>query len=197
MTKEIEELDLGRFKDCIDKSRLIPNSDGSYDYDGNLDFDKMDLKSLEEIPIRFRKVKSYFICRSNQLTNLKGSPKIVGGGFYCSRNQLISLQYAPLEIEDIFSCWGNNLLSIAHATKIGNYLDFSLKNPFKITDEVISSVKRMSYEQQMAELKFFDENDFEASKMFQDVLDDLGINYGKRTEFKNLIKENNFGYLVG
>ena len=193
--KEKEDLDLGRFSEKIYKPFLISNSDGTYDYNGDLNFSNMDLKSLKEIPIRLRnvsgdfncyenqltnlegaplKVGGHFRCYKNQLTNLEGSPLEVGGFFVCLKNKLISLQYAPLEVGRSFYCYKNNLLSNFHLADVKHKFD-SYPNSFIITEKAIEAVKQMTHEQQMSELKFFDEHDSEASKKFQSILDTLGI----------------------
>ena len=59
------------------------------------------LKSLRGIS--FGHVSGNFICASNQLTSLEGSPQTVGGGFYCQGNDLTSLEGAPQKIGGIFS----------------------------------------------------------------------------------------------
>jgi hypothetical protein len=217
MIKEIRNLDLGRFSGKIKKSKIILNSDGTFDYKGDLTFGLMNLKSLTEISIRFRKVSGDFFCSSNELTSLEGSPLEIGGHFNCFDNELInlegaplkvggyfncisnlliSLQYAPLKVVGNFQCWNNNLLSKGCSSVLvnGSY-DFN-PNPLKITDEVIETVKQMTYDQQMSELKFFDENDLNASKMFQEVLDSLGVEYGThRKEMRNIVKDLNLGHL--
>jgi len=207
MKKEIKDLDLGRFSERIYKSKLIPNSDGTFDYDGYLDFVNMDLKSLEEIPIKLRRVNDSFMCSRNKITNLEGSPLVVGGHFWCSYNKLTSLQGAPLKVGGHFWCSFNNLISLQYAPSyIGSDFGFYINpllseeclsvikgnfetriNPFKITDDVIDSIKQMTYEQQMDELKFFDEHDLNASKMFQEILNDLGVEYGSEKR-KSIIK---------
>jgi hypothetical protein len=160
MIKEIKDLDLGRFSENIDKSKIILNSDGTYDYDGNLVFEKMNLKSLKEIPIKFRKVNGSFDCSNNDITSLQGVPLEVGGHFWC---------------------YNNNLLSKAHLSMVdGDEIDFRI-NPFKITDNVIETVKQMTHEQQMAELDFFKENDQKAFEMMKEILDGLGLGYGEET----------------
>jgi hypothetical protein len=249
----LEDLDLGRFSEKINKSLLISNSDGTYDYKGSLYFQYMNIKSLTEIPIKLRKVIADFYCTSNELISLegaplevggdfhcdyndlisfKGSPKKIGLDFWCNHNQIISFQYAPLEVGGDFYCTQNNLISLQYApstvgedficlknklvslqyapSKIGgrlncwsNYLlskkhSSAVKgnfdpdpNPFSVTDGVIETVKRMTHEQQMAELKFFDEHDKNASKMLQEILNDLGVDYGThRKEMFNSVKDN-------
>ena len=100
----LNDLDLGRFSEKIDKRFLTQNSDGTYDYNSFLNFNYMDLKSLTEIPIKFRKVDGNFDCFSNQLTSLEGAPLEVMGGFWCSLNKLTSLQGAPSTVGGPFMC---------------------------------------------------------------------------------------------
>jgi hypothetical protein len=177
----------------------------------------MNLKSLTEMPIRFRKVNGGFYCSQNQLTklegapstvgrsfncsdnniiSLKGAPLEVGGSFYCSNNYLTSLQYAPSAVGVDFFCSYNKLLSITCLSVIKGDIFNSYINPLKITGGVRETVKQMTHEQQMAELNFFDENDLNASKMLQEILYDLNINYGThRKEMRKITKDLNLGYL--
>jgi hypothetical protein len=254
----LEDLDLGRFSEKIHKLWLTLNDDGTYDYDGSLNLESMQLKSLKEIPIRFRRVNGFFSCSNNKLTSLEGAPLEISEHFNCYENQLISLQYSPLEVGGTFHCSSNQLTSLEGAplevgghfwcsynkltslqyspSKIGGTLgcfknklislqyapsvvnggvwcdsnnllskeclsvvqgEFIFKNnTFSVSKEVIRTVKQMTYEQQMAELKFFDEHDINASKMFQEVLDSLGVKYGThRKEMRNIVKDLNLGHL--
>jgi hypothetical protein len=55
----------------------------------------------------------------------------------------------------------------------------------------------MTHEQQMSELKFFDEHDINASKMLQEILNDLGVDYGThRKEMRKITKDLNLGHLL-
>ena len=54
--------------------------------------------NLKEFPFQFGAIDGDFTCYNNQLTNLKGSPRIVRGYFNCSYNELTSLEGAPREI---------------------------------------------------------------------------------------------------
>ena len=193
---------LGIFKKIIKKSLLVSNSDGTFDYKGNLDFSIMNLNSLSEIPIRFRNVFGSFDCSNNNLTNLENSPLFIEGGFNVSYNNLISLFGMPKHINLSFVCFANNLISLQHiSNKINGYFycyynnllsDYhplkrnkkkfdSDPNPFSINNEVINTVKMMTHEQQMAELDFFKEHDQKAFEMMKEVLDNLGLGYGEGT----------------
>jgi len=109
---DIQDLDLGRFKDIIDRALLSRNFDGTYDYNGDLDFSNMELQSLTEIPIKFKKVNGFCSYYNNNLPTLKGSPKYVGDSFGCSRNQLITLVGAPNYVGCGFYCNHNNLTTL-------------------------------------------------------------------------------------
>ena len=88
-------------KDETKKGKLKQNPDGSYDYDGNLDFS---YKKLTKIPIKFNKISGSFVCSINEITSLKGCPKEVGKHFNCGGNKLTSLHSAPKEVGGDFSC---------------------------------------------------------------------------------------------
>jgi hypothetical protein len=177
INKIFDDLDLGMFKYRIDKSLLTLNSDRTYDYKGDLDFFELSLKSLTEIPIKFRKVKGNFWCSNNQLISLQGAPLEVGGRFWCSRNKLISLQYAPSTVGVSFFSLNNSLLSKKCLSVVKGEFNAE-KNPFSITDKVIETVKLMTNEQQISELNFFRAHDQKAFEMMNNLL----IN-------KNLLKE--------
>lgn len=49
-------------------------------------------------------VTGHFACKHNNLTNLVGSPKIVGLNFVCSANDLTSLDGLPVEVGGNFYC---------------------------------------------------------------------------------------------
>lgn len=53
--------------------------------------------SLNEIPIQFNIVEGYFICYCNNLSSLKGCPKIVKKDFHCDQNPYLkSLKHLPI-----------------------------------------------------------------------------------------------------
>lgn len=56
-----------------------------------------------------------------------------------------------------------------------------LKN-YTITDKVIDTIKRMSFEQRIEELEFFKMNNKEAYNMMKKILDDLDLGYGEKTK---------------
>ena len=72
------------------------NDDGSIDVDGDIDISEDRFTNISiDVPLKFNKVTGDFVCRSNYLTTLEGSPKSVGGGFYCNDNELTSLKGSP------------------------------------------------------------------------------------------------------
>jgi hypothetical protein len=176
----LDDLDLGRFSKIIDKKRYLKqNTDGTYDYGYDLDFSYMGLKSLTEIPIKFKNVYGDFRCDQNQLKNLEGAPENIHDGmFWCNMNDLISLQYMPnvFNFKDsssnVVDCSQNNLLSKAFTSIIK--ANISLRdNPFSITDEVIETVSKMTPKQRMLELTFFEKNDTKAYEMMSEVLEKI------------------------
>lgn len=187
----LDDLDLGKFSEKIDKSLLIPNADGTFDYKGDLYFKRMDIVLLTEIPIRFKNVFGYFDVEENRIISLEGSPEKVHSFFNCMDNYLTSLCHAPKFVGDGFYCNYNRLLSREYTTEING--DFSCSdNPFKITDKVIDSIGDMTIEQIIPQLDFFGKHDKNAYEMMLEILDDLGIGeeIKHRKEFKGIIDEN-------
>ena len=75
----------------------------------------------DELPFNFNHVKGIFEIDSNDLTSLKGCPKIVGKEFYCNDNQLTSLKGCPKSVGGTFNCDNNKLTSLEHSPKnVGN-----------------------------------------------------------------------------
>jgi len=132
-------------EDCIEGTYTL-NADGSYDVDGYV---KLENLNLTKLPFKFGRVSGdfdcsnnkltslagapssvggYFNCSNNQLTSLVGAPKsVVGGGFYCNYNQLTNLEGAPSNVGGSFYCSDNKLTSLEGLGKVkGNvYSDFS------------------------------------------------------------------------
>ena len=109
------------------------NPDGTVDVDGNVNlFGKV----LKELPLKFGKVSGYFVCSHNQLTTLKGSPKVIGGYFNCGYNQLTTLEGAPKEVGGDFFCGNNQLTTLEVAPKeVGGDFDCSY-NP--LPEEILT-----------------------------------------------------------
>lgn len=102
------------------------NDDLTVDVDGDVIlFNKL----LTEIPVQFNVVNASFYCNDNNLTSLKGCPKIVKYQFDCSHNKLTSLEYCPINVQS-FYCQANELISLEHFPFVSHYLicDKNLKD---------------------------------------------------------------------
>jgi len=124
----------------LDESKITHNSDGSIDYDGNVNFNRNKrIQSINKIPIKFRKVSGnfacadcdlftlencpeevggFFDCSFNNLTTLKWCPKKIGGWFNCGKNRLTTLKGCVKEVKGNFHCHSNQLTSLEHGPKI-------------------------------------------------------------------------------
>ena len=91
----------------LKRTDIKKNSDGSYDVGGDVDITDLELKSIQELGIRFGKVGGNFDCKTNQLESLQGSPSSVDGNFDCRGNQLTSLQGSPSSVGGSFYGWAN------------------------------------------------------------------------------------------
>ena len=89
-----------KFLDRYALERRSVNSEGLVDVEGN--FNCYDQGLEDFLGIRFGKVSGSFMCLSNQLRTLEGSPRGVGGDFDCCGNPLISLEGAPKVIKYMF-----------------------------------------------------------------------------------------------
>lgn len=111
MLKKRAEIEIWLNEMGIDSPWTI-NDNLTVDVDGSVDLSN---QGLVEIPIQFGKVSGDFICSNNNLTSLKGCPKVVEEDYFCNDNQLTTLKGAPEIIEDSFYCERNNLLSLEGA----------------------------------------------------------------------------------
>jgi uncharacterized protein YxjI len=105
-----------KFKDKVDLNKMISNGDGTFTYNGNLYFSRMELTELPDLKIT--KVHGNFWCSYNKLTSLLHAPQEVHGDFWCYNNKLTSLEHAPQEVHGDFWCSNNKLTSLLHAPKI-------------------------------------------------------------------------------
>lgn len=92
------------------------NKAGLVDTFGVVDLDGV-LGELKQLPVRFGSVGLNFLCRNNQLVNLEGSPKEVGGYFSCDRNKLVTLKGGPSEVAGGFDCSDNQLVNLVGSPK--------------------------------------------------------------------------------
>ena len=88
------------------------NTDGSIDVDVNV---LLSNKRLTKLPVKFRNVSGYFICRYNNLTTLEGAPESVGGYFNCQNNNITKLDGAPKSVDGDFYCDYNELTTLVGA----------------------------------------------------------------------------------
>ena len=67
------------------------------------------------------KMNGDFLCSTNNLTSLKGSPQEhVTGNFHCNANNLTSLEYSPIQVDGHYNCHHNRLSSLKGiSSKIG------------------------------------------------------------------------------
>ena len=118
----------------FDKSLLIDNGDGTYDYNGDLDFYDMGLTSLLDLPYKLRRVGGDFSCYNNQLTTLEGAPREVGGNFYCYNNKLTTLEGAPEKVGGNFYCYNNQLTTLEGAPEyVGGHFYYH-SNPVSVKE---------------------------------------------------------------
>jgi len=113
-----EEYKRIRLEEIAEKILEVPHKkreDGKYDVYGSVNLYNMQLTSLLELPIRFGKVYGDFLCRYNQLRDLKSAPEYVGKSFSCSNNRLVSLEGAPKYVDGNFYCNYNQLESLKSA----------------------------------------------------------------------------------
>ena len=94
----------------LDKTKISKNSDGSIDYNGNVNLSGVILQ--QGFIIKFRNVNGYFNCSFNYLTSLEGAPENVKGDFYCQHNKLTSLKGGPEYVSGDFMCNENQLTSL-------------------------------------------------------------------------------------
>lgn len=105
MFEKLKELNMS-----IDK--LKQNSDGTYDYNGDIEIPYTFMgNSLEALPVKLKRVDGDFMCSYTTITTLKGSPKEVTGNFYCANTDITSLKGSPEVVGGDFICDRNSQLS--------------------------------------------------------------------------------------
>ena len=108
----------------LDPDKVTLNTDGSIDYNGNVNFLQCDLTKL---PFKFRKVNGHFNCSNNMLTTLEGCP-IECKNFLCAYNKLTSLEHAPAIVNGVFDCVHNKLTSLEGSPEEVKYNFFCSDN---------------------------------------------------------------------
>ena len=125
-------------KNWLDKIGIIKYTIND-DLNGDVDDDVwLCYESLTKIPIQFNKINGYFNCSMNELTSLKGCPKIVNGYFDCSYNQLTSLKGCPKIVNGHFNCYNNDLTSL-------KYLPDIIKGDLECDDNLKDTVEYKAF----------------------------------------------------
>ncbi len=106
------------------------NNDLSIDVYTNVNLSRLGLK---ELPLKFNNVRGYFNCNSNNLTSLKGSPKVCHLDFHCADNYLKSLEYSPELINGIFDTSNNELSNLNGIGIVKNHI-YLFHNPLESLD---------------------------------------------------------------
>lgn len=101
--------DIRKWLDKMSVYGYTINDDLTVDVDIDVNLSQ---KMLKAIPIQFGIVKGSFICSSNELTTLKGSPHTCYGYFICSKNKLTNLEGAPSKVSMDFECNDNELTTL-------------------------------------------------------------------------------------
>jgi hypothetical protein len=147
--KTREEIELWLFQMKIEKYKI--NDDLTVDVNGYVDISN---QHLTIIPIQFGRVEKHFFCYSNKLTNLKGSPKYVGGTFACEDNYLTTLVGAPEEVGEDFDCHFNDLVNLDYMPKIiGGEFNYS-ENP--LTETALKNVEKSVIKQAVNDINFYE-----------------------------------------
>ena len=108
---------------------------------GDFGCNKNNLTNLEGSP---HIVGNAFACQYTGLTSLKGAPESLGGSFNCSNNKLPSLYGSPHTVGRDFVCYNNPLTSLdGIPTSIGGgfHISSSLKDEFP--EEYINSLSKI------------------------------------------------------
>ena len=112
-------------------TNYVINSDLSIDVDGDVVISNM---FLTKIPIRFNRVNGDFNCSYNNLTDLKGFPRYIGGDIFLYDNKLTSLDGITDRIEKKLDIGKNSLTSLKGCPKwIGGH--------FICNDNLLSSLE--------------------------------------------------------
>lgn len=98
------------------------NNDLTVDVDGNVAI----IFTGGHIPIQFGTINGNFDIAYNQLTTLKGCPKVINGGFFCDGNHITSLEYGPETVTGGYHFSNSNLTSLETlSAKIGGDVYFN------------------------------------------------------------------------
>jgi hypothetical protein len=101
-------------------------TDGTITFRGSLDLRNRKLRRLPDLS--GATVEGDFLCGDNQLTSLKGAPKVVTGNFDCGGNSLTSLRGGPEEVGSCYGCARNFLADLKGAPREVASMDCSDNN---------------------------------------------------------------------
>ena len=120
------------------------NDDFTIDVDGSVDLRD---KKLKEFPdyIQFGVVNGRFDCSHNQLTSLRGCPRVVKHTFSCYRNRLTSLEGAPTTVGINFDCSDNRLVTLKGAPKKVRGDFFCMYNSIQFTEDDVRKVCKVKH----------------------------------------------------
>ena len=131
----LEEISADEFKKYkLDPSKAKENSDGTIDYDGDVEFKGgMFGGKIDKIPFKFGKVTGNFTVYNNKITTLENAPKEVTGNFIVTNNKLLNLKGAPEKVGGDFDCSHNSLTTLDGATD-------NIPGNFKCTDNKLTNL---------------------------------------------------------
>jgi len=119
------------------------NDDLSIDVYTNVNLSRLGLK---ELPLKFNNVRGYFNCNSNNLTSLKGSPKVCQNDFHCADNYLKSLEYSPELINGVFDIANNELSNLNGIGIVKKYI-YLFHNPLESLDGYDGDYSRLRHQE--------------------------------------------------
>lgn len=97
--------DIEKFETCYSvKCKRVHGN--MFNVKGDLNLQKLRLSDLSWLP-PIHTLKGNFVCYTNSIRSLHGSPKVVEGSFDCENNSLYTLDGAPIYIGYSFKCMLN------------------------------------------------------------------------------------------
>ena len=93
----------------MDVKNYTINDDLTIDVNGSVDLNDKDLTKFPNY-IQFNEIFGYFDCSENQLTSLRGCPRITYDGYFsCSHNKLTNLDFCPEIVAGSFDAYDNEV----------------------------------------------------------------------------------------
>lgn len=162
--------------------------------DGSIDVKKpvmlisniKEVNNFLEIPLNFNEVQGFY-CYSNNLTTLKGGPKIVKN-MNCDGNNLTTLEGAPKNVIVSFSCANNNIITFEGAPE-------QVGDEFRCDDNPIYEVWKLFKDYSKVELL----NDYDALRIEKNEQGELKpvIIIDRLNEFLNDISKESVTEVTG